>query len=403
MGNSTIRDRQGDEVGAAALENTTDNFSALGSDARWWKLEWLRNESVLKRQRLCMTRSHALNVSVRRGATSMNYGGVMACGSRTCPVCAPTLYAQNRDAIRQAVHAWREGEGGSVLFGTFTVRHRLGQRFDVLKQGVSDAWHAVTAGRGWLNDRRNHGVEHWVRVFEEKWSPKTGWHLHVHYLMFVSPGFTAASVQPLLTSMFQRWNRGAQASGLDASILGQDLHLVDGDEAAANVLADYFAKQAGKTAEMSTDALALELTMRDGKFSGASLTPGELLTMAVCDHEDSRRLWAEYEAGMRGRRVIAWSRGLRDRVGIGDELSDGDAAQLEAEEIMRTIMQMKPKAFRKLTLTGRRRELLQRAWHNPTKAVEWMQSLGMDAVEGTYDHVGVESVGGHEYDGALPF
>lgn len=407
MGNSTAAGWQDREAGAAALENTTDNFSTHDlstpvSDSRWWKLEHLRTHSVLKRQRLCMTRAHAASVSVRRGASSMNYGGVMACGSRTCPVCAPTLYAQNRDAIKQAVHAWREGEGGTVLFGTFTIRHHLGQRFDALRVGVAEAWHAVTGGRGWLSDRRSFGVEHWVRVFEEKWSAESGWHLHIHYLMFVSPGFTIESVGPLLQSMFRRWNRGAQASGFDASMLGQDLHVVDSDEAAASVLADYFTKQAGDTASLSAAAVALELTMRDGKFSKHSLTPGEILTLSIAGLGGYPGLWAEYERGMHGRRVIAWSRGLRDRVGIGDELTDTDAAQLEAEELMRTVMQLRGQGFRKVTLTGRRRELLTRAWVDPAGAVAWLASLGIDSVEGTFDRAGDSGIGGN-YDGDTPF
>ncbi len=403
MANSTVDRGQAPGGGAAALENTTDNFSAPTTDARWWKLEWLRVESTLKRQRVCMTRPHSLAVSVRRGDNSMSYGGVMACGSRSCPVCAPNLYAANRDDIKQVVRAWTEGEGGVVLFGTFTIRHHLGQRFDLLKMGVADAWHAVTGGRGWVNDRKLYGVEHWVRVFEEKWSPETGWHLHVHYLMFVSPGFTAESVSPLLASMFRRWNRGAQANGLSASMLGQDLHLVaDGDDAVSR-LSEYFTKQAVATAELAPDRLALELTMRDGKFSGRSLTPGELLTLAAAGDYNARRLWGEYERGIKGRRVIAWSRGLRDRAGIGDELTDTEQSQLEAEELMRTVMQLRTSGFRKLALTGRRRELLQRAWVSVPGAIAWLDQLGVDSVEGTFDRVGGTASGGVQYDGETPF
>lgn len=369
--------------GPQGVQNPTDNSSSFG---RWAKLEWLRDHSKLPRQRSCMSSSFTDRVQVRKGATSIGFGSVMACGSRTCPVCAPNIYGANRADITQAVAAWRHEKGhhGVVLFGTMTVHHRLGDRFADLKRSLSDCWAAVTSGSSWLRDRRDHGVEYWVRVFEEKWSPNTGWHLHIHYLMFVKHGHQSTADR-LLKSMFVRWRAAAIAAGMKApSMKGQDLHEVTEDEA-ADVLGEYFAKQAS-TAQRSAEQLALELTMRDGKFTGESLTPGELLTLAMAGDAHAQHLWAEYEEGMKKRRVIAWARGLRQAVGIGDELTDSDAAQLEGEELRRTVMEMRARQYRKVVAFRRRRELLQRVWADgPEAAVLWLRSWGVDAVVGELD------------------
>lgn len=422
MPDSTLRAAQGLAKQAArgraagALENITNNFSRppRDLDPKWAKLEWLRSESTLKRQRLCLLRSYALNVDVRQGLASIGFAGLAVCGSRLCPVCGPRIAARNRDDVVQAVRAWREGEGGTVLFGTFTLRHHKGQSFEELKEAVSAGWHGVTRGNGWVSNRRRHGVEHWLRVFEEKWSPDTGWHLHVHYLVFISAptGHHHADPHELLQSMFGRWRSAVVRLGLGTPVLdGQDLHEVTGDNA-DEVLGDYFTKQIATNEARTAEQIGQELTNRDGKFrfagrGAASLTPGELLTLSVAGDEQSRLLWGEYERGMLNRRVIAWSKGLRARVGIGDELSDEEAAELEGQELLTTVLQMRARAWRTVAVRrGMRMELLRRVWRDGAEsAVVWLSENGVQAVLGTFDTWG-EDIGqqngenGSDSDGA---
>ena len=382
---------------AAGLDNNANNFSPPPRllDSKWGKLEWLRRESVMKRQRLCMVIAHSDRVGVRQNHTSVSFAGLQTCGSRLCPCCGPRIAANNRADIIQAVRAWREGYGGTVLFGTFTVRHHKGQTFEELKAGVSAGWHRVTAGKGWVTDRRRHGVEHWLRVFEEKWSYKTGWHLHVHYLVFVSPDVEVSVPGALLASMFGRWRSAVVAAGLDApAIQGQDLQQVTAENA-DQVLGAYFTKQAEATAGKSAESIGFELTNRDGKFSrgiaaSVSLTPGEILTLAVAGDLQAQLLWSEYERGMKKRRVIAWSRGLRALVGIGDELSDEDASQLEGDELLTTVLEMRAYDWRKVaSKPGRRIELLLRVHRDGAEsAVRWLDEIGVPAVLGTFDSQG---------------
>lgn len=47
--------------------------------------------------------------------------------------------------------------------------------------------------------------------------------------------------------------------------------------------------------------------------------------------DDELRLWAEWEAGSKGRRQQVWSRGMRDKLQLGAELSDEEVAELEVD------------------------------------------------------------------------
>jgi len=387
--------------GGAVLENNANNFSQAQSqlDSKWLKLEYLRRESAMKRQRLCLCIAHSDRVGVRQNFTSVGLVGLQTCGSRLCPVCGPRIAANNRQDVIQAVRAWREGEGGTVMFGTFTVRHHLGQSFDDIKRAVSAGWHHVTAGNGWAANRRRHGVEHWLRVFEEKWSPSSGWHLHVHYLVFIraiATPETHPTADALLLSMFGRWRAGVlSVPGMGTPVLdGQDLHEVTGDNA-DEVLGDYFTKQIGANELKTAEKIGFELTNRDGKFSretlaSGSFTPGELLTLAYCGDDSARLLWNEYERGMKKRRVIAWSKGLRAQVGIGDELSDETASTLEGADLMATVLEMRSVDWRKIASRhGRRLELMTRVHRDgAASALLWLTDIGVPAVLGTFDAQG---------------
>lgn len=381
--------------GVAGADPLDGSHGAVSPDGvtphgrRWARLEWLRQHSVMRRQRICRTRAVDGVVSVLAGGSGATYGGLMACGSRLCPCCAPGVWARDRDALQQAVHLWREDFGGSILFGTFTVRHTKGMTFRESREALSAGWAAVTSGRRWAHERREHGVAHWVRVFEEKWSPTTGWHLHLHYLLFVAPG-TGSQASHLLASMFDRWSRGVLAAGgLAPAMAGQDLHEVSG--LSDTTMPGYLTKAAERAGTMTAARMAMELAAPTTKNRALSLTPEELLDLAIEGDgqtgEHARLLWAEYERGMKGRRVIAWSRGLREAVGVVDvddetAAADGDQSERDSE----VVAQLRGRSYKKLLRYGKRAAFLRRVeTYGAESAVAWAVRFGLDAVVGTFD------------------
>jgi hypothetical protein len=330
-------------------------------------MDWLRSESTQARQRKCGMVSIAGEVEATVKNGRVGYRGTMRCGSRRCPDCGSKLARALRDDLEKAVTSWRES-GGRVLFGTLTVRHHLEDSLDVVADAVSHCWGRATGGRGWVADRREYGVWHWFRIQEEKWSDENGWHVHVHFLLFVwDKG--VAPVNPdtdgLLASMFGRWKAGAVSMGLGAPLIrAQDLHEVTG--ANLDDIAEYFAKQSTASGAADAGDMALELTSPSTK-TGGGLAPSQLLAAAMTETDPKllrryRAVWFEYERGMKGRRVIAWSRGLREALELGQELTveqieQRDEALPEAEKAA-VVLGMTGRAWKELTRRrGRRAEL----------------------------------------------
>lgn len=337
-----------------------------------------------------MTRPLGSTVGIRLSAVGVGVAGVMRCGKTICPSCGPRIAAERRRDIERAVDAWR-ASGRTVLFLTLTLRHSLRDSLSDLVAARTGGWRAATGGRGWLRDRRQFGIAHTIRALEEKWSMTTGWHAHVHALLFIdhAPGSSgvADAVAGVLPSMFSRWSGFAVASGLGAPLLaGQDLHEVTGDEAGA-VLGEYFAKQAAGTSDTPAADMAWEMSNPNGKLRGESFTPGELLDLAAGGDDTCASLWSEYERAMKGLNTITWSRGLRDELGLEDELTDEEIAEAEVGTEEDTVLSMTARSWMKLAgMPGARHELLRLVVEaGPDCALAYGTGLGLVIVAGRHE------------------
>lgn len=385
--------------GEAALENTTDNFSpspeSCGSQGvePWRLLDYLRTESAHRRQRSCMLGTLLDVVTGRTDQKRVSLSGLMACGYRWCPICGPRIAHRMRDDLERVIRGWREGHGGEVLFGTFTLAHDRDDSLADLVEAIMTAWHAVTAGKGWVTDRRRHGVSYWVRVLECKCSTATGWHPHLHYLLFVDapedrPG--TLPVDDLLRSMFRRYLGALQSMGREAQIAAQDLHVATGDD--LDDLARYMAKEAMTTRRSAARDMAFELSNSEGKRRNSigvvRHTPGDLLAAAADGDAWAAGKFREYETSMLGRRFVAWAKGLRDLFDV-EAVTDLDVAQAPAEEVP-IIFQARAASLRRLIgRRGKRQELVKRMLLDAgPEVVAWLREWGVDAVAGTFDRQG---------------
>lgn len=337
-----------------------------------------------------MRRPLGTTVGIRLNAQGVGVAGVMRCSKTMCPTCGPRIAVERRRDIERAVDAWR-AKGGTVLFMTFTLRHSRANTLDQLVRARSGAWRAATGGRGWLRDRRRYRVAHTIRAMEEKWSIEHGWHAHVHVLVFLdsAAGSPAASlaVKELLPAMFTRWSASAVKAGLRAPLLkGQEAHEVTGEEA-ADAMGKYFAKQAAETSDDTAQDMAWEMSNPNGKGRGTSFTPGELLGLAAGGDDTCGMLWAEYERAMKGVNVITWSRGLRDLLELGEELTDEAAAEAEAGTEEDTVISVTSRSWLRLSMiAGARFELLRLvAEYGPEAGLDYLAGLGLVAVAGRHE------------------
>jgi hypothetical protein len=207
-------------------------------------------------------------------------------------------------------------EGYSLAFGTLTMRHTRDQSLKDLWDAAGRGWQRAISGKHWVAEKSAAGVEGWVRVWEVT-TGRNGWHVHVHFVMVLKPGATAADLEGVVGPMFERWSRGLTASGLSAPRrVGQDWHLVAGAEA-SNELANYLFKlvESGDPVDQAA-GLGRELTQTMPGRSRSDLATRpvwSLLDEASDGDADAMHRWLEWEKGSHNRRQVGWSQGLRKR------------------------------------------------------------------------------------------
>lgn len=330
--------------GALSLERYANNFSPGNTrdfsarERRYHRRGVLWDVSGLERVCKCgRVVMDARGVGVRRSAAGVvGLAGLTTCGSVwACPVCNAKVMSRRAVEIGAAVTAW-ESRGGSVGFMTLTMRHNKGQTLAMLWDALARAWNRATGGKAWISDKASAGVQGWLRVVEVTLG-ENGWHVHVHALVFLDgDGAAAVRLAALQRSMFARWSRALVRAGLDAPrLIGQEAHIVAG--AADKSLSEYFTK----ARDDATYGIGLELAHSQSKIARdgfGTFTPWELLTMLdMADTEErffmAHDLWREWEAGSKGRRQIAWAKGFREVVGLGQEVEDETiAAEVAGEE-----------------------------------------------------------------------
>lgn len=224
-------------------------------------------------------------------------------------------------------------EGFQLGFVTFTMRHRQGQPLKLLWGAAGKAWGRSTSGRAWIRVQLDQGVVGWVRVWEVT-DGRNGWHVHVHFVVVLPAGAASCDLDEVAGGMYERWAKGLQSAGLEAPrLVGQEWHLVSGDDA-ASALGEYLFKLAEQAApaEDRARALGLELAHTLPGRSAADLATRpvwSVLDEASTTGDLSR--WHEWEQGSKGRRQVAWSKGLRER--FAPELADVDDEDIVEREL----------------------------------------------------------------------
>ncbi len=212
--------------------------------------------------------------------------------------------------------------------GSLTMRHRSDQSLADLWDALGEAWRAAYGSK---IARKLLKSCHWVRRVESTHG-RHGWHVHVHFLLFVPAGTDPVA---LGYCMFDAWSRRLVSLGMHAPLRDEGgLHIkrLNLDNAAAEV-AEYLAKghyeEVTPTHQEATPTrnAALELAATTKQARGSNRTPFQILADFVANGEATdAELWREWENGSKGRRAITWSRGARDALVVDIEQSDEELA-----------------------------------------------------------------------------
>ncbi|QJY51209.1 protein rep [Pseudonocardia broussonetiae] len=294
----------------------------------------LRQVTTLKRVKDCGHVSingegsgPALRLGVGKGGRIAGFSGLAHCGSVwACPVCSAKIATRRAEELADLMrYALEQGCTASMV--TLTMRHNQRQSLADCWEALSKAWARVTSGKQWVSDQATAGLQGWVKAVEVT-RGKNGWHVHLHVLMIWRGEISEDMAKHVGGRMHARWTRALQRRGFDSwrDSGGLDVRLATLDPVKGGGLHEYFVK------------LSHEITGGQAKLArGGGRTPFQLLTegLATGLADDIERWW-EWEKASRGRRQIAWSKGLREWAKVEPEQSDEEIVEeeLPGEELL---------------------------------------------------------------------
>lgn len=294
----------------------------------------------MKRLEDCGRASYGSIVTLRRNDEGQSgVAGVVSCGSvHVCSVCSAKIASRRQDELQRGLTNWWRA-GGHVAMLTLTMRHTVDDPLAGLWDQLGKAWAGVTSGRQWIRDRAEAGIAGYMRVVELTQSPDTGWHVHIHALLFLStPEFLGGFVDDyepdlrhLEQSIVGRWVNKLDKLGASATAAGQRLELVTPGSTA---LADYFTKSVdnGDATELGAHSVSMEMNWgqeKRARKAGGRSPFGILDAFIATGDADELALWQEYAYASKGRRQMTWGAGTRDLLGLAEEQTDEQIADEE--------------------------------------------------------------------------
>jgi len=246
------------------------------------------------------------------------FSGVHRCGSVwECPVCSARIRVQRAEAVARAVEFYGFEQTAML---TLTVRHGLGHDLKAVRVGVANAYRRFTRGEPWKRFKAKYAVEHSIRALEVTHGAH-GWHPHIHALLFL-----VGSIEQVLEA--RQWIRERWAKCVRAELGEAFVPNCHGVDLRQYQHAEYIAKVA-----------AWEIVDPGSKKGrGGNRSPAQIAADFV-EHAAPRdaALWQAYCAGMRGAKMLEWSRGLAQLVAVREDESAADNESEQEDEIVATI------------------------------------------------------------------
>jgi len=271
------------------------------------------------------------------------YGGIFHCGSVwCCPVCAAKISGQRRKEVQTAIdNALAEGMGASLV--TLTFRHGIDDQLAESMTKFAKALRRLKSGRAYVALQQAFGIHGEVRALEITHGVN-GWHPHTHALTFSHTPMTGHTLTRYRRRLFVLWYKACQREGLPLPTYAHGV-----DVRGAKYVAEYMAKW-GFASEL------VKSSQKQGRKGGR--TPWQLLADAGAGDKRSAWLFREYAKHFKGRRQLFWSRGLRERLSLKDQITDQELLDLDITEPARVVARIDPDTWAVVRRAGAELEVL---------------------------------------------
>lgn len=225
--------------------------------------------------------------------------------------------------------------GWQIFMLTFTVQHESAQALTELIGLLKDAYTDFRNGKQWDKLKARLKIEGTVQG-KEITHGANGWHPHLHVLFFSS--MPALPVDEAADFLKKRWQRMVikhggyctYENGLKVSVSTDSaLALYPDKDDLSEIVTDDTPSFTGKKSWTIASELA-KSSAKLGKDGGR--TPLQLVIAAMTGDTQAGTLWWEYFDAMKGQRQLWWSQGLKEKLGITDDLTDEDIAHAALDD-----------------------------------------------------------------------
>lgn len=242
---------------------------------------------------------------VRHPGGHVGMRGLMFCGSVwECPACGFRIRAKRAEEVKRAVE-WHGRDRAHLL--TLTVRHGLGDDLKSIRTGVATAWRRVQAGASWKRLTERIGLQGTIRSLEITHGGN-GFHPHLH-IVLLADEMDAVMLEAARVAISTRWQAAVERTLGVAHVPNDRI----GCDLRPCTTSEYITK------------LGLELSSGFTKQGHeGQRTPLQVAADWVRDRRDSDlAVWLAFCRGMKGARMLTWSRGLKAAAGL-DEKADAE-------------------------------------------------------------------------------
>lgn len=226
--------------------------------------------------------------------------GLNHCNSRSsCPVCAYPAQLKTLNEIQNAIWLARH-KGYGVYLITYTFSHTCNDSLAMIQDMFSEAKKMMYRDKEYRDLMKYYGYIGRITDYEIMLCGMNGFHPHTHDLEFLDEDLNLKEIQEIYADY---WCKYLSKVGLSAredisvKILGY------------KGVGDYITKMGCE--------ISLGNFTKSTRFDDCSLSPFQCLTMYHKTHNEFYGInWIEYVLNIKRKRIIGWSRGLRDFLGV---------------------------------------------------------------------------------------
>lgn len=264
-----------------------------------------------------------------------HFKGLTACGSAwVCPVCSAKISMGRREEIREALRLSAQ-LGWKPLLITLTARHNRDDNLEDLFNAFKRAKRYMRSGRKWQSVKQDYLVKGSITSTEITWGFENGHHVHFHEIFFVGAYVDAEEIEE---RFYQLWSLSLDREGLDCSREhGVDVQV--GNEK----IGDYVTKWG-----LDNELASINKAAKKGNF-----TPFQLLALYDQGEDWAGWLFQEYADVTKGKVSLRWSRGLRDKLDLGRELTDQELAEERISQNSVRLIRFTKEEYYQILYSGR--------------------------------------------------